>query len=57
MFIKDTNASAYEAGVVLSQLQNDGEVVIAYGSKTRSQMGYCTTYRELLAVVTFVKQF
>lgn len=59
MFILDTDASAYRVGAVLSQLQDGKEVVIAYGSKTlsRSQMGYCTTYRELLAVVTFVKQF
>ena len=58
-FILDTDASAYGVGAVLSQIQNGKEVVIAYGSKTlsRSQMGYCTTYRELLAVVTFVKQF
>lgn len=58
MFILDTDASAYGVGAVLSQLRNGKEVVIAYGSKTlsRSQMGYRTTYRELLAVVTFVKQ-
>jgi hypothetical protein len=32
-------------------MQNGKEVVIVYGSKTlsRSQMGYYTTYRELLA--------
>lgn len=59
MFILDTDASAYGVGAVLSQLQDGQEVVIAYGSNTlsRSQMDYCTTYRELLAVVTFVKQF
>lgn len=59
MFILDTDASAYGVGAVLSQLQDGKKVIIAYGSKTlsRSQMGYCTTYRELLAVVTFVKQF
>lgn len=58
-FILDTDASAYGVGAILSQKQNGKEVVIAYDSKTlsRSQMGYYTTYRELLAVVTFVKQF
>lgn len=58
-FIIDTDASNFGMGAVLSQVQNGEERVIAYGSKTfsRSQRGYCTTYRELLAVVTFVKQF
>lgn len=58
-FILDTDASLYGIGAVLSQVQNGEERVIAYGSKTlsRSQSKYCTTYRELLAVVTFVKQF
>ena len=57
MFVLDTDASAFGVGAVLSQIQDGQEKVIAYGSKTLSQMGYCTTYRELLAVVTFVKQF
>lgn len=58
-YILDTDASLYGIGAVLSQVQNGEERVIAYGSKTlsRSQIKYCTTYRELLAVVTFVKQF
>lgn len=58
-FILDTDASNFGVGAVLSQIQDGEEKVIAYGSKTlsRSQRGYCTTYRELLAVVTFVKQF
>lgn len=58
-FILDTDASLYGIGDVLSQLQHGEERVIAYGSKTltRSQTKYYTTYRELLAVVTFVKHF
>lgn len=58
-FILDTDASLYGIGAVLSQVQNGEEKVIAYGSKTlsKSQMRYCTTFRELLAVVVFVKQF
>ena len=40
---------------MLSQVQLKEERVIAYASKT--QQRYCTTYRELLAVVTFVKHF
>lgn len=58
-FILETDASLYGIGGVLSQLQHGEERVIAYGSKTlmRSQTKYYTTYRELLAVVTFVKHF
>ena len=46
-------------GAVLSQVQNGEEKVIAYASKTLkpSQRRYCVTYRELFAVVFFVKQF
>ena len=43
----------------LSQVQNGVERVLAYGSKSLSsaQRRYCTTKRELLAVVQFVKHF
>lgn len=55
----DTDASDLGLGGVLSQLQDGVEKVICYGSKSlsRSQRNYCTTKKELLAVVTFVKQF
>jgi hypothetical protein len=58
-FILDTDASDTGIGAVLSQIQSDKEQVIAYASKTlsKSQRNYCTTNKELLAVVTFVKQF
>ena len=58
-FILDTDASATGVSGVLSQVQDGQERVIAYASKTLSstQRRYCTTYRELLAVVTFVKHF
>lgn len=58
-FILDTDASAFGVGAVLSQIQNGRETGIAYGSKTlsKSQRKYCTTYRELLAVVLFIKNF
>ena len=44
----------------MSQLQDDGqEKVISYGSRTLSQtqQNYCTTMRELLAAVAFIKHF
>lgn len=58
-FILDTDASAYGVGAVLSHVQNGRKTVIAYGSKTlsKSQRKYCTLYRELLAVVLFIKNF
>ena len=58
-YILDTDASNFGIGAVLSQVQDGVERVIAYASQTlsRSQRNYCTTYRELLAVVTFVKYF
>ena len=59
-FILDTDASATGIGAVLSQCHSDRkEEVIAYASRTLSkpERRYCTTRRELLAVVTFVKHF
>jgi hypothetical protein len=57
--ILDTDASQFAIGAVLSQMQEGVERVIAYASKTLSstQRNYCVTYKELLAVVTFVKHF
>ena len=59
LFILDTDASAHSVGGVLSQVQDGTERVIAYASKTlcHSRQRYCVTYRELYAVVTFVKHF
>jgi len=56
-FIVDTDASNFGMGAVLSQIQGGEEHVIAYASKTltRPQRNYCTTHREVLAVVTFLK--
>lgn len=58
-FILDTDASNEGIGAVLSQKQNEQEKVIAFASKTLSstRKRYCTTYRELYAVVYFVKSF
>jgi hypothetical protein len=58
-FILDTDASDLALGAVLSQVQGGVERVIAYASKSLSstQKVYCTTYKELLAVVIAVKHF
>ena len=58
-FILDTDASNFGISGVLSQLQDGTERVIAYASKSlnKAQRNYCTTNKELLAVVTFVKHF
>lgn len=59
-YILDTDASAYGIGAVLQQEQDDGsEKVIAYASRSLSheEQQYCTTRRELLAIVVFLKHF
>ncbi|KAL5009058.1 hypothetical protein ScPMuIL_014639 [Solemya velum] len=59
MFILDTDASDFAIGAELSQLQVGNERVIAYGSFTLTpeQRRYCTTRKELLAVIRFTRQF
>ena len=55
-FILDTDASNFAIGAVLSQVHEDGkEHVVCYASKvlSDSQRNYCTTKRELLAVVYY----
>ncbi|KAM6975889.1 retrovirus-related Pol polyprotein from transposon 412 [Tautogolabrus adspersus] len=55
----DTDASDCGIGAVLSQVQGDEERVLAYGSRRLSstEQNYCTTRRELLAVVEFASHF
>ena len=55
-FVLDTDASLFAIGGILSQIQNEEEVVIAYASRSLrlSQRRYCTTRREMLAAVMFV---
>ena len=58
-FILDCDASETAIGAQLLQIQEGVERVIAYGSfgLTKSHRKYCTTKKELLAVVKFTTQF
>ena len=59
-YILDTDASNFGIGGVLSQEHDDGrEHVIAYASYTLrpTQKNYCTTKKELLAVVVMIHHF
>ena len=58
-FILDTDASNHSIGGALYQMQDGEERLIAYASKTLTdtQRNYCTTKRELLAVIRMVKLF
>ena len=58
-FVLDTDASAEAIGAELSQIQDGQERPIAYGSLSLSaeQRRYCTTRKELLAVVRFTRMY
>ena len=58
-FILDTDASDFAIGGEFSQLIDGLEHVICYGSHvlTAEQRKYCTTRKELLAIVRFCHQF
>ena len=58
-YILDTDASLTSIGGVLSQIQNGKEVPICFASHrlNRAQMNYCTTKKELLAIVVYAKRF
>ena len=60
MFILDTDASDTSIGAVLSQLDPEGqERVIAYGGRAlnKNERNYCTTRKEMLALVNFLKHY
>ncbi|MCG8622472.1 MAG: DDE-type integrase/transposase/recombinase [Proteobacteria bacterium] len=58
-FILDTDASNLAVRAVLSQIQEGGEKVIAYFSRTlnKPEKQYCVTRKELLAIIKAVKHF
>ena len=58
-FVLDTDASNDAIGGELIQVQNGQEKVIAYGNYalTKEQRRYCTTRKELLAIVRFCRQY
>jgi len=58
-FIIDTDASNIGIGGVLSQLQDDGERVVSYFSKTlsKAERSYYVTRQELLAIVKTLEDF
>ena len=58
-FLIDCDASETAIGCELSQVVDGKECVILYGSfsLTPAQRKYCTTRKELLAVVRFTRQF
>ena len=58
-FRLDTDARGWAIGAVLSQIQDGQERVISYGSRlySKAEEHWCTTRKELLAVVYFVKYF
>ena len=59
LFILDTDASDKCVGAELIQIQNGKEKIISFASKvlTPTQRKYCTTRKELLAIVVFTRQF
>ena len=59
VYVLDTDASKQSIGAVLSQKQEGKEKIIAYASRaySRAEQNYCTTRKELLAVVSFMTQF
>ena len=57
-FILDTDASNHGIGAIFSQIQDGVERPIVYCSRTlsKSERNYCTTRKELLAIMEFAKQ-
>eukprot|EP00064_Thunnus_orientalis_P011662 superscaffoldBa00001704_g11693 len=58
-FVLDTDASSIGSGAVLAQVTSGGERVVAYHTKTfsKAERRYCVTRRELLVVISAIRQF
>jgi len=58
-YILDTDASEFGIGGVLSQIVNGKEKVLFFASNslTSTERNYCTTRRELLAVIQYLRKF
>ena len=58
-YFLDCDASGYDIGGVLSQMQDGVERVIAYGSKmlNKAERNYCVTDKELLSLRYFVEYY
>ena len=58
-YVLDTDACDVAVGGVLGQIQDGEEKVIAYYSKalTKSEINYCVTRKELLAVIHGLRKF
>ena len=58
-FVLDTDASDYQIGAVLSQIQDGEEKVIYYAGRklNQNEVNYCVTRKELLAIIHFTKLF
>ena len=59
LFILDTDASNHAIGAELLHVQNGVERLIGFGSFVHdsAQCNYCTTRKELLAVVRYTRHF
>ena len=58
-FILDMDASDYHIGTALHQIQNGEERLLRFGSRclNSAEVNYCTTRKELLAVVYFMTYY
>ena len=59
LHIADTDASDTQVSGVMSQIKDDREIVIRYGSRSlnKTERNYCITDKELLAIHHFVENY